>query len=300
MNALQISPFRPVELPSTHEDYQLVRTAIEFLSENWRNQPSLSEIARVTGTTEHDLHRLFERWAGLTPKAFIQAMTLDHARRLLDQSVNLLDTAYEVGLSGPGRLHDLFVTHEAMSPGAYKARGAGLLIKYGYHPSPFGLALIMVTDRGLAAMAFADPGEEEAALADLTSRWPSAHYVHDQSATAPYAVRIFDPREWRADRPLRVVMIGSDFEIRVWESLLSIPLGTATTYGKIAEKIDKPTASRAVGTTIGRNPISFVVPCHRVLGKKGDLCGYHWGLTRKKAILGWETGIATGCDDEAG
>ena len=163
-------------------------------------------------------------------------MTLDHARRLLDHGMPLLETAYEVGMSGPSRLHDLFVTHEAMSPGDYKTRGAGLTIRYGYHISPFGVALIMVTDRGLAGLSFNDAGGERAAFADMCGRWPNARYVEDMSATAPYAARIFDPARWRADQPLRVVMIGTDFQVRVWEALLRIPMGKACSYSSIAPR----------------------------------------------------------------
>ena len=281
---------RPPET-SPADDYEAVRRAIEFISENWREQPSLEAIAEEVGLRPLALQRLFTRWAGLTPKGFLQAVTLDAARALLDNSASVLDATYAVGLSGPARLHDLFVTHEAMTPGAYKARGEGLTIRFGIHPSPFGQALIMVTERGLAGLAFADPGGERAALADMQSRWPRAAYVEDRAATDAYAKRIFDPATWRADQPLRVVMIGSDFELRVWETLLKLPLGRATTYSDIAAHIGRPSAARAVGTAVGRNPISFVVPCHRVLGKGGGLCGYHWGLTRKRAILGWEAGV---------
>ena len=237
-----------------------------------------------------DLHHLFRRWAGLTPKAFLQAITLQRARELLRDSASVLDAAYEVGLSGPGRLHDLFVTHEAMSPGEWKSGGQGLTIRYGFHPSPFGSALVMATDRGLAGLAFADPGEEEAALADMRSRWPRAAYAQDADATLPLARRIFDPKLWRPERPLRIVLIGTDFELRVWETLLGIPMGRARSYSEIAAMLGKPTAARAVGAAVGKNPISFVVPCHRVLAKSGELCGYHWGLTRKRAMLGWEAG----------
>jgi AraC family transcriptional regulator of adaptative response/methylated-DNA-[protein]-cysteine methyltransferase len=240
------------------------------------------------------LQKLFTRWAGLSPKAFLQAVTLDHARALLEQSATVLDTTYEVGLSGPGRLHDLFVTHEAVTPGTYRARGEGLTMRYGYHPSPFGTALVVATDRGLAGLGFAEPGEEKSALADMMRRWPRAEYVEDQAATAPLARRVFDPRQWRPETPLRVVLIGSDFEIRVWETLLKVPFGRATTYSDVACHIERPTAARAVGAAIGKNPISFVVPCHRVLGRSGDLTGYHWGLTRKRAILGWEAGVSAG------
>ena len=193
-------------------------------------------------------------------------------------------------MSGPGRLHDLFVTHEAMSPGDYKTRGDGLTIRYGFHISPFGVALVMVTDRGLCGLAFNDAGEERAAFADMAGRWPNAMYVEDMSATAPYAARIFDPVRWRSEQPLRVVLIGTDFQVRVWEALLRIPMGRACSYSAIAEDIGAPAASRAVGAAVGANPMSFVVPCHRALGKSGALTGYHWGLTRKRAILGWEAG----------
>lgn len=289
----QSRPPRPIAAarPAPASDYDIVRRAIEFISRGWRDQPSLETIADEVGLKPLALQRLFTRWAGLTPKGFLQAVTLDHARQLLADSASVLDTSYEVGLSGPGRLHDLFVTHEAMTPGAYKARGEGIVLRYAFHASPFGQALLMATDHGLAGLAFADAGGEAAALADMKARWPRATYVEDRAATAPLARRVFDPREWRADRPLRVVMIGSDFELTVWETLLKLPLGKATTYSDIAAHIGRPSAARAVGTAVGRNPISFVVPCHRVLGKSGGLCGYHWGLTRKRAILGWEAGV---------
>ena len=282
----------PALVDNGEGDYAIVRDAIEFISRDWRAQPSLEQIATHVGMQPMALQRLFTRWAGLTPKGFLQAVTLDHARRLLADSASVLETSLELGLSGPGRLHDLFVAHEAMTPGDFKTRGAGVTIRYGFHPSPFGRALLMASERGLVGLAFADAGEEAAALSDMKGRWPGAAYVADEVATAPYAARIFDPAEWRGDRPLRVVLIGTDFEIRVWETLLRIPVGRATTYSDVAQKVGRPTASRAVGAAVGRNPISFVVPCHRVVGKTGDLTGYHWGLTRKKAILGWEAGIA--------
>lgn len=273
-------------------DYQLVRRVIELISENWQDQPQLEALASEVGHSPTQLQKLFTRWAGLSPKAFLQAVTLDHAKRLLLEDLPLLDASYELGLSGPGRLHDLFVTHEAMSPGTYKSRGENLEIFYGYHPCPFGTALIMVTDRGMAAMALADEGEEEAAFVDMSSRWPKANYILNQEITAPYVARSFDPTRWNENDPLRVVLIGTDFEIRVWEGLLNIPLGTATTYSALGKTIGK-NAPRAVGRAVGRNPISFVVPCHRVVGKSGALTGYHWGITRKRAMLGWESGIVS-------
>ena len=267
-----------------------MRRAIAYISQHWREQPEIESVAAAVGLTATELHHLFRRWAGLTPKAFLQALTLNHARRLLRADASLLDATYELGLSGPGRLHDLFVTHEAMSPGEWKSGGAGLAVRYGFHPSPFGTALVMMTERGLAGVAFADAGEEAAALDDMRRRWPRATCMEDASRTAALARRIFDPSMWRADDPLRVVLIGTDFELRVWEALLDIPMGRASSYSEVAAKLGKPTGARAVGAAVGRNPISFVVPCHRVLAKSGDLCGYHWGLTRKRAILGWEAG----------
>jgi len=271
-------------------DYDTVRRAIAFISENWRAQPTIEAIADAAAVTPDELHHLFRRWAGLTPKAFMQALTLDHAKSLLRDSASILDAALDSGLSGPGRLHDLFVTHEAMSPGEWKTGGAGMTLRYGFHPSPFGTAIIIASERGLAGLAFADPGDETTALADMQRRWPRADYIEDHSGTAALAQRIFDPRLWRPEEPLRVVLIGTDFEVRVWESLLKIPMGRATTYSDIACNVRSPKASRAVGAAVGRNPISFVVPCHRVIGKSGALTGYHWGITRKQAMLGWEAG----------
>jgi AraC family transcriptional regulator of adaptative response/methylated-DNA-[protein]-cysteine methyltransferase len=271
-------------------DYDSVRRAIAFISEHWRTQPTIEAMADAAGVTPDELHHLFRRWAGLTPKAFMQALTLDHAKHLLRDSASILDAALDSGLSGPGRLHDLFVTHEAMSPGEWKNGGAGLSLRFGFHASPFGTAVVIASGRGLAGLAFADPTEEHAALADMRARWPNATYVEDIEGTAPLAQRIFNTKLWRPDQPLRVVLIGTDFEVRVWETLLKIPMGRAVSYSDIACKIEKPKASRAVGAAVGKNPVSFVVPCHRALGKDGKLTGYHWGITRKQAMLGWEAG----------
>jgi AraC family transcriptional regulator of adaptative response/methylated-DNA-[protein]-cysteine methyltransferase len=277
-------------LATAAADYDIVRRAIAHIRGNWRAQPEIDQIAEAAGVTPTELHHLFRRWAGLTPKAFLQALTLDSARQLLRDSASVLDASYEVGLSGPGRLHDLFVTHEAMSPGEWKSGGEGLTIAYGFHPSAFGTALVMATERGLCGLAFADPGKERATLADMRHRWAKAKFVEDSARTAPLTARIFDRKLWRPDQPLRVVLIGTDFEVRVWETLLRIPMGRATTYSDIAGNIGSPKAARAVGAAVGKNPVSFVVPCHRVLGKSGELTGYHWGISRKRAMLGWEAG----------
>ena len=277
-------------LATAAADYDIVRRAIAHIRGHWRAQPEIDTIAEAAGVSATDLHHLFRRWCGLTPKAFLQALTLNHARDLLRSSASVLETSYEVGLSGPGRLHDLFVTHEAMSPGEWKVGGEGLTISYGFHPSPFGTALVMITPRGLAGLALADAGKERSALTDMRKRWPKAKYVEDFAATAPTARRIFDPKLWLPEQPLRVVLIGTDFEVRVWEKLLTIPMGKLTTYSDLAAKAGSPKAARAVGAAVGKNPICFVVPCHRVIGKSGELTGYHWGLTRKRAMLGWEAG----------
>jgi len=282
--------FTSTPLSQAAADYEIVRKAIGHIRGHWREQPEIEAIAEAAGVTPTELHHLFRRWAGLTPKAFLQALTLDGARQLLRDSASVLDATYEVGLSGPGRLHDLFVTHEAMSPGEWKSGGEGLTMYFGFHPSPFGNALIVATDRGLAGLAFADVGKERATLADMQRRWPRAHYVEDAAHTAPIAQRVFDSKQWRPQQPLRVVLIGTDWEVRVWEALLQIPMGRLTSYSGLAGKVRNPAAARAVGAAVGKNPIAFVVPCHRVIGKAGVLTGYHWGITRKRAMLGWEAG----------
>jgi len=274
------------------QDYQIVKKVIEEISLRPADEHDFEALARDLSMTSRQLTALFKRWAGLTPKAFSQCVTLNRARQMLRENAPLLDTSYELGLSSAARLYDLFVTHDAMPPGAYKAKGEGLEIRYGFHPSPFGHALIMVTDYGLAGQAFCDEGEEQAALEDMTRRWPKANYVQaENQETRQWAEKIFDPNKWDKDQPIKVVMIGTDFEVRVWQTLLRIKPGQATSYGEIAAHIGKPKAARAVGAAVGRNPISFVVPCHRVIGKNAKLTGYHWGLTRKQAILGWEAGL---------
>ena len=285
---------RDAETAEGKTDYERVRRILRFITERWRDQPSLEEIADDAGLSTTHVHHLFRRWCGLTPKAFLAAITLSNAKALLADSASVLDATYEVGLSGPGRLHDLFVTHEAMTPGDYKTGGDGLSLGYGFHPSPFGEAILVATDRGLAGLGFVDDGDRAAALADMRRRWPRAVLAERADLTASLAARIFDRALWRPETPLRVVMIGTDFEIRVWQALLRIPLGRAVTYSSLAGHLGRPTAARAVGAAVGKNPISFVVPCHRVIGQSGSLTGYHWGITRKQAMLGWETGVRAG------
>ena len=273
-----------------HDDYARIRKALVFISQHATRQPSIEAIADHVGLSGSHLHHMFQRWAGITPKAFLQAITIDHARRLLRDEASLLDASLELGLSGPARLHDLFVTHEKMTPGDYKAGAVGLVFSYGYHPSPFGEVIALVTSRGLAGMGFVDEGQREGSLAEFQARWPKAQFVLAPETSAPFVARAFDTELWQNDQPLRIVLIGSDFELSVWDALLKMPFGSATTYAGLAGRIGRPKAARAIGAAVGRNPISFVVPCHRVLGKGGALTGYHWGLLRKQAIIGWEAG----------
>lgn len=273
-------------------DYDTIQAAIRYLSEHGPDVADLPGFARALGMTERQLTELFRRWCGLSPKSFAQAVALDHAKSLLRSQQSVLDTTYEVGLSSTSRLHDLFVTYEAMPPGVFRAGGAGLDMVWGVGVSPFGIAVVTATDYGMSGLGFADADTTiEQAFADLANRWPNARFVRDDARVAPMIAGAFDPAQWSADRPVRVVLIGTDFEVQVWETLLKIPVGRATTYQSVASHIGKPTASRAVGAAVGKNPISFVVPCHRVVGASGALTGYHWGVPRKRAILGWEAGV---------
>lgn len=273
-------------------DYERIQAAIRYLSENGPDVADLTRFARALGLTERQLTDLFRRWCGLSPKSFAQAVALDHAKSLLRNQESVLDTTYAVGLSSTSRLHDLFVTYEAMPPGVFRAGGAGLDMIWGAAPSPFGLAVVTATAYGLSGLGFADADTSvDQAFMDLANRWPNARFTRDDARIAPMVAQAFDPALWSADRPVRVVLIGTDFEVKVWETLLKIPVGQATTYSAVANHIGRPTASRAVGAAVGKNPISFVVPCHRVVGTSGALTGYHWGVPRKRAILGWEAGV---------
>jgi AraC family transcriptional regulator of adaptative response/methylated-DNA-[protein]-cysteine methyltransferase len=273
-------------------DYDTIRAAIRYLSENGPDATDIGRFSRALGLSERQLTDLFRRWCGLSPKSFAQAVALDHAKSLLRDQVSVLDTTYEVGLSSTSRLHDLFVTYEAMPPGVFRAGGEGIDMIWGVSPSPFGLAVVTATAYGISGLGFADADTSiEAAFADLANRWPKARFTRNDARIAQMAAGIFEPDRWSADQPVRVVLIGTDFEVQVWETLLKIPCGKATTYSDVARSIGRPSASRAVGAAVGKNPISFVVPCHRVVGTSGALTGYHWGVPRKRAILGWEAGV---------
>jgi len=279
----------------TQSDYDVVRAAIAYLSRTGPDMLDLGHFAQSLGLSERQLTDLFRRWCGLSPKSFAQAVALDHAKRLLMDRQSVLDTTYEVGLSSTSRLHDLFVTYEAMPPGVFRARGAGLDMVWGTAPSPFGTAVVTATEYGISGIGFADEDTSvQAAFEDLAGRWPNARFGRDDARIAALLEPVFTPERWTPERPVRVVLIGTDFEIKVWEQLLAIPVGQATTYGAIASRLGRPSASRAVGAAVGRNPVSFVVPCHRVVGSTGALTGYHWGVPRKRAILGWEAGVVGG------
>lgn len=251
---------------------------------------TLDALAARMGMSAAHFQRLFSQWVGVSPKRYQQYLTLDHARHLLAERFTLLETAHLTGLSGPGRLHDLFLRWEAMSPGEHARGGEGLTIRRALVPSPFGEALVMATDRGLCGLAFCDETGREAALADMIARWPKARHVEDAPGVAPLAARAF------GGGGAEVHLIGAPFQIKVWEALLAIPSGHVTTYSQIAQAIGHPAAVRAVGTAVGRNPVSFLIPCHRALRKSGGLGGYHWGLPVKRAMLAWEAARADAAD----
>ena len=267
-------------------DYERVGAAIRYLEDNIREQPVLSDVAAAVNMSEFHFQRLFRRWAGITPKRFLQYLTVGYAKEALDESRSVLDTAFEVGLSGPGRLHDLFVSCEAMTPGEYKELGSGLIIRYGFHPTSFGECLIFLTDRGICGLAFVE-SDRDAALQNLGAQWSLATLRHEPGATAPFSEQIFG-EGFAPGLALRLVLKGTNFQVRVWEALMRIPPGHVTTYEALGTYLGKPTASRAIGSAVGRNSISYLVPCHRVIHKSGLVTGYRWGHVRKRALLGWE------------
>lgn len=270
------------------QDYNRIERAILFLEENYHRQPELSEVAQSVHLSEFHFQRLFRRWAGISPKRFTQFLTLQHAKRLLEGSHSVLDATYDAGLSSSGRLHDLFVNIEAMTPGEFKAQGAGLSVRYGYHRSPFGECLLCVTERGICGLGFVDAGGRTRILGDFRSRWPQAHWQENSRLTQPYINRIFGDEKQNGQRPITLLLQGTNFQIKVWEALLKIPMGSVVPYQDLAIKVCSARAARAVGSAVGANPIAFLIPCHRVIRKAGGMGGYHWGTARKKAILAWE------------
>ena len=267
-------------------DYERVASAIAYLVDHAVEQPDLARVAAHVGLSPHHMQRVFKRWAGISPKQFLGFVTQQRAGALLREQTPLLDTALDVGLSGPGRLHDLCLTWEAMTPGDIKGGGRRVRLAYGFHDSPFGRALLIAAPRGLSGLAFCDAGGEAAALRDLTSRWPHAVHERDEDRTGCYAETLFHGK--RGD--MRLLMRGTAFQIKVWEALLHIPPGRVVSYSAVAAHIGAPRAARAVGQAVGRNPVAYAVPCHRVLRSSGVLGGYRWGRTRKRAMLAYERG----------
>lgn len=267
-------------------DYQRVAAAIRFIREKRLEQPDLSEVAAAVDLSPHHFQRLFTQWAGVSPKRFLGYLTQQHARELLAENKDVLNASLEVGLSGPGRLHDLCVNLEAATPGEIKSGGAGITIETGWHPSPFGEVLVHQTGRGICGISFAENAQREEAEASMKARWPNAHFVQSPVETAKTAARIFAGPT--ATNPLRAFINGTNFQMQVWKALVRIPPGSLTTYGHIAKAIANPKAARAVGAAVGQNPVGFLIPCHRVIRESGAIDGYRWGSDRKAAMIGWE------------
>ncbi len=286
------------EVSDSCRDYQRVAEALDYVARHAQRQPELGDIARHIGVSEFHLQRTFTRWVGISPKRFLQHVTLAAAKRSLEGSQSVFDAALDAGLSGPGRLHDLFVTYEAVTPGEYKRRGAGLEIAYGFHRSPFGECLLLTTERGVCGLEFVDPHTREQVLADARRRWPAAALHESPQRTGAFHRQIFAPDAAASghSQPLRLFLCGSRFQLKVWQALLKIPLGHTVTYQQIAMHLGYPargSAARAVGTAAGENAIPWLIPCHRVLRKDGMLGGYRYGEARKLAMLGWEASAAT-------
>lgn len=272
------------QLTEQSADYHRMEAALGWLAERWRERPSLDEAAHAAGLSPSHFQRIFTRWAGVSPKTFVAAIAQSEARRALASGASVLDAAYDAGLSGPSRLHDLFIAHEAVTPGEARKRGAGLDLAYGYAPTPFGTGLLVLTPRGLAGLAFVQDAGADAALADMRRRWPAANWTHDDQAASQAALAIF---AGQGDKP-HLVLMGPPFHVQVWKALLTIPDGDVATYADVAARAGNPGAFRATGAAIGANPISWLIPCHRALARDGRLTGYHWGLARKAAMLGAE------------
>ena len=272
------------DLKQSAEDYRRIEQAILYLENNFKDQPSLEEVAANIGLSEYHFQRLFTRWAGVSPKRFLQFLTKEGAKDLLNRSENLLDTTHQVGLSSLGRLHDLFVSTEAVSPGEYKSRGAGVIIRYGIHPTPFGKCLIGLTERGICHLGFVQTSEGNA-IDKLVEGWKQATMIEDYRATESLIAPIFDLRYGGRGKTLNLHLRGTNFQLKVWEALLQVPSGAVTTYEALAMRVGQPAAARAVGSAVAHNPIAVLIPCHRVIRKAGEFGNYRYGEVRKKAFL---------------
>ncbi len=275
------------ELQQRSADYARMKTALAWLAERWREKPTLEQTAAAVGLSPTHFQRVFTRWAGVSPKTFTASLTHAEARTLLDGGASVLDAALDAGLSGPSRLHDLFVAHEAVTPGEARRRGLGVELRYGYAPTPFGKGLFVTTERGLCGLAFSD-GDDEAAFEDMRRRWPAATWLRDEAPARRLAVRIFGGEP----EAVPLVLMGPPFHVQVWKALLRVPSGRTATYGEVAAWAGAPKAARAVGAAIGANPISWLIPCHRFISRDGRLTGYHWGVERKAAMLSYEASRA--------
>ncbi len=277
------------------QHYQLIERAIQYIEANAQRQPELDEISAAVGLSEYHFQRLFTHWAGISPKRFMQFLTKEHAKGLLARSENLLETAHQVGLSSLGRLHDLFINTEAVTPGEFKSQGAGLTIRYGLHHTPFGRCLIASTERGICHLSFVQ-ASEGSAIDNLVADWKQAKMIEDYISTAPLVDRIFPASSTRLSvkQQVSLHLRGTNFQIKVWEALLNIPTGAVTTYEHIASQIGSPSAVRAVGTAVGHNPIAVLIPCHRVIRKSGEFGNYRYGAARKMALLTREYVAASG------
>jgi AraC family transcriptional regulator of adaptative response/methylated-DNA-[protein]-cysteine methyltransferase len=276
------------------DDYQRVERAILFIEKNFRRQPTLAEIAASIHLSEHHFQRLFSRWVGISPKRFLQFLTKEYAKKLLEKSSNLLEVTHETGLSSAGRLHELFVTCEAVTPGEFRNEGEGLTIQYGFHSSPFGECLLAITPRGICGLYFVKNGDRGEPLALLRKKWQRARLQHAPAATQPYVHKVFFEEWQNPSNSLHLFVKGTNFQIKVWEALLKIPMGQIVSYEDLALYLNVPNASRAVGNAVANNPISFIIPCHRVVRKAGEFGNYLGGPARKKAILGWEAARVNG------
>lgn len=277
-----------MNLRSTAEDYRRVEKAIIFLEKNFHEQPRLKDVAWSVNLSEYHFQRIFTRWAGLSPKKFLQFLTIDYAKKMLNTSRSLMDVAYESGLSAPGRLHDLFVTFEAITPGEFKRKGEGLVIRYGFHETPFGECMIATTDRGICGLNFCTTPGRKRVINDLKRKWENAVLMKDPAATRSVVDRTFFGRKERSGPPLKLLLLGTNFQVKVWEALLRIPRGLMVSYEQLAVLIGRPAASRAVASAVARSPIGYLIPCHRVIRKIGVIGDYQWGTARKKAMLGRE------------
>ncbi len=270
------------------EDYHRIARAIAFMRQHHLNQPNLATVAQHIGLSEYHFQRLFTQWAGISPKRFLQYLTVEYAKSKITQTKSLLDLTLDVRLSSPGRLHDLFVNLEAMSPGEFKAGGAGLQIRYGIHDTPFGTSLIATTARGICNLYFLDTTDEQTAAQRLQLTWKNAEIIRDEQATQSLRDLIFNSETLSEQKPLTLLVKGTNFQIQVWRALLKLPFGAIATYQTIAQMVARPTAARAVGNAIGNNPIGYLIPCHRVIRESGEIGGYGWGVERKTVMLGWE------------